>query len=164
MKLLILTYPRSGGRYIFTVLRDYGVQIGHEDVASDGVVSWKHLLEPADLVLHQVRYPLDAIYSVQGMRGDSRRYIRTFTGLNEQPGLLFAAKAYLAWHDLIEQRNPVARYRVEDLPWPRTAHTDHDSHVSMYGPPSTFEDIRSLDEDTAYALEALTLMYGYDIK
>jgi len=163
MKLLVLAFPRSGTRYIKTVLNDYGIDVGHEDVGPDGVVSWKHLLEPADIVLHQVRYPFAAITSLQGMKRASREYIQTFTGIQEENRLLFAAKAYLAWHDLIENRKPIARYRVEDLPWPRTDYTNHGSKVPIYGKPVTFKELFAIDELVACRLRALTLNYGYDI-
>lgn len=164
MKLLVLAFPRSGTRYIKTVLTSYGVQVGHESVERDGVVSWKHLLEPADLVVHQVRYPLAAITSCLGIRSDSREYMRTFTGLQKEPRLLFMAKAYLEWHELIENRHPVFRYRVEDLPWPRTDFTDHGSKAPQYGEPVTLGAVEALDPEVADRLAALTRLYGYELR
>ena len=164
MKLLVLAFPRSGTRYIHTALQGYGLSVGHEYVQEDGVVSWKHLLEPADIVLHQVRYPLDAITSCHEIRGDSSRYIRKFTHVQDRDKLLFLTKSYLAWHELIENRKPLARYRVEDLPWPRTEFTNHGSSVPVYGEPISFEQLWAKDKNLARRLEELTLHYGYEIR
>jgi len=164
MKLLVLAFPRSGTRYTVVALRGCGLSVGHEVVEEDGVVSWKHLLEPADIVLHQVRYPLDAIKSCLGIRGDSRRYLRAFSHVQDSDRLLFLTKSYFAWHELIENRKPLARYRVEDLPWARTAFTDHGSMAGRYGESASFEQLRALDKDVARRLEELTLHYGYEIR
>jgi hypothetical protein len=164
MKLLVLSYPRSGTRYIRTALADLGMRIGHETVLEDGVVSWCHIMEPADLVVHQVRYPLDAINSFRKCSAYAKRYVRDVTGISmEGNQFVFLAEAYLAWHDLIENRKPAFRYRVEDLPWPRTDFTDHGRRVPTKDD-LTISRLYSMGEDyLAVRLSNLIEEYGYEV-
>jgi hypothetical protein len=70
-KIIIAGAPRSGTLYISAVLRQLGLDIQHEVMGADGMVSWFALLGryfpriPPDAIwLHQVRHPLHCISSL----------------------------------------------------------------------------------------------------
>lgn len=75
-RIAITACPYSGTFHTVTLLRDIGLQIGHEQYGLDGIVSWQHIhMSKADFVangfsrdmalLHQVRHPLMVISTLR---------------------------------------------------------------------------------------------------
>jgi hypothetical protein len=125
---LITGSGRSGTKYMATVLRACGLNVGHERLGRDGIVSGFYAFDaprypgrrhPAprpkfDTVLHQVREPLATIGSLT--TGRHWRWSRQFTALREKnpPPLRRACYVWLAFNQAAE-RQAVFTYRIEDL-------------------------------------------------
>ena len=129
---LITGSGRSGTKYISQVLQRCGLDVGHEKMGADGIVSGFYCFEadsypghnhPAprpdfDLILHQVRHPLKTIASIQ--TGHSSEWASQFI-LAEQDALplRWACSYWLAYNESAE-RQAEFTYRIEDLEeaWP----------------------------------------------
>jgi len=132
---LITGCGRSGTKYITEVLRQCGLDVGHETLGKDGVVSsiWAvydsyypsyHHQGPRphfDTVLHQVRHPLDTIGSLMTSSAESWYWNARHIPIDpERWSPLRKAEAYY-WHwNHLVSHEAVYRYRVEDLVdcWP----------------------------------------------
>lgn len=125
---LITGFPRSGTKYLATVLNAVGLDVGHEELRPDGTVSWPHIgqgfltwtgqIEKTnfDPVIHVVRDPLKAISSAQTLRDESFDYMFKYSNHPGGPrGLRWYMWAWLKWNDFIESR-AVWRFKIEDLP------------------------------------------------
>lgn len=136
MMLLITGSPRSGTRYVSSLLRQSGIRAFHERVGSDGSVSslfavddfwypgnknpmrrssfdWTH-------VFHQVRHPLDTIASLAAMeRPEFWHWTQVHTGLGyeEDDAVVHAAKFWVKWNELAEKLNPEWTYQIESDFW-----------------------------------------------
>jgi len=123
---LITGSGRSGTKYMATVLQECGLDVGHERMGRDGVVSSYYCFEatwypghhaaprPAfDVVLHQVRHPLRSIASIQ--TGHSWKWTCQFLPVGPRAPLLRRA----CWNWLVfneeAERQAALTYRVEDL-------------------------------------------------
>ena len=135
MPMLLLTgCPRSGTGYAARIFQAQGLDIGHEQVGTDGVSSWLFAVldrhypwhQRGELrqdynfkvILHQVRDPLKVLASMAVLR----RPDWTFIGrhLNLPPGSLARRISfYLQWTQICD-RQAHYRYRVEDfqMEWP----------------------------------------------
>jgi len=128
---LITGCGRSGTKYMATVLRRCGLDVGHEQMGRDGIVSsyycfkvkrypGRHLVpRPAfDVVLHQVRHPLRSIASIQ--TGHSWRWTCQFLPVGPKAPLLRrACYNWLVFNEEAE-RQAALTYRIEALEaaWP----------------------------------------------
>jgi len=81
--IVITACPYSATKYILHVLRQIGLDVGHERILENGTVSWQHChLTVSDLIksgcpenvvlLHQVRHPLMAISGLRVLHGRSK--------------------------------------------------------------------------------------------
>jgi len=113
--ILVTGFPRSGTGYTARTLRFAGLDVGHEKVGSDGVVSWWHLLgaDKFDKVFHQVRNPIDTISSAMTINNSSIRKLSTITEPNVDK-LKFLMQSWLDWNELAESKAQMT-YRVEDV-------------------------------------------------
>lgn len=133
--LLITGCPRSGTRYVSSLLVQSGVRAFHEKMGRDGTVSclfavddfWYpggHQERPSQLrfdhVFHMVRHPLAAVASLALLeRKDFWHWTQLHTGLRyeEEGPLRHAAKFWLRWNELVEKLNPEWTFRVESDFW-----------------------------------------------
>jgi hypothetical protein len=123
---LITGSGRSGTKYMATVLRQCGLDVGHERPGRDGIVSSYYCFEAAwypgqhvaprpafDVVLHQVRHPLRSIASIT--TGHSWKWTCQFLPVGPRAPLLRRA----CWNWLVfneeAERQAIFTYRVEDL-------------------------------------------------
>lgn len=79
--VIITACPYSGTKYTVKILRNLGLDVGHETLEKDGAVSWRHIAMTDDdqqlaaldgrgiIRLHQVRHPLITIASLQKLNG-----------------------------------------------------------------------------------------------
>lgn len=127
--LLVTGCPRSGTKYIASLLHELGLDIRHEAMGRDGIASWcmaTHASaapygpaladQPFDAIYHQVRNPLHVIPSMTTLSEQTWEFVYPLTSCRpEDPMLVRCAKL---WHDwnLHAQRLASWRYRVEDLP------------------------------------------------
>jgi len=123
---LITGCGRSGTSYMTKVLNNCGLNVGHEALGRDGVVSGRYCYEaefypgahPAprphfDVILHQVRRPLKTIASV--MTGRSRLWSQQFVPVELTASTLrFSCYYWLTWN-LEAERQALWTYRIEDL-------------------------------------------------
>lgn len=129
--LKVIGCGRSGTTYTAKVFQEFGVDIGHERLMSDGIASWylgsdqeKVPLGPSmrDLawldvgVVHQVREPLSAISSCLAIGKISREFLANETpflrNLNTRLG--FAMRYWLYWNQKCEEIASFT-YQVERL-------------------------------------------------
>lgn len=134
--LLVTGVGRSGTHYTAALLREMGLDVGHETVGRDGTASWKHAVSGTfvvkkrfrrarmteidstifDTVLHQVRDPVKVVASMQTFGEATWSYMAAHTGVSmAQPVLARAMRGYIEWNRLIEPRAEW-RFRIEDLP------------------------------------------------
>jgi hypothetical protein len=75
-RIAITACPYSGTKHTAVLLRELGLDIGHEQYGDDGIVSWQHIhMSKANFItegfaedmalLHQVRHPLMVISSLR---------------------------------------------------------------------------------------------------
>lgn len=134
MSFLITGCGRSGTKYMATVLRSVGLDVGHEQMGRDGAVSgiWAvdsdsypkfHQQGPRphfDLILHQVRHPLHTIGSVTTGSQAAWEFNSRFVPINlEESVLIRSAKYWFYWNRMVEAQ-AVFTYRIENLRevWP----------------------------------------------
>jgi len=132
---LITGCGRSGTVYMSKVLNRAGLRVGHERAGEDGAVSpiWvvggKHYPRyhqqgqrpEFDLVLHQVRHPLQAIASLTTTMPSSWKWLAKHVPIClEDHVVQLAAEFWLYWN-LLAQGASEYMYRIEDLEqaWPR---------------------------------------------
>jgi len=112
-QILISGVGRSGTKFTAALLNDLGLEVGHETVRADGTVSWKHIVAEDvgrfDVILHQVRSPLDTIleksFELMALHVDIP---------NEASRLERCMAAWLGWNKLVEKRAQW-RFRIEDM-------------------------------------------------
>jgi hypothetical protein len=129
-ELLIVGCPRSGTIFAATVLRRCGgLDIGHEKIRSQGVVSWlfsANSAKPAwgplptkyqfKHVFHQVRHPLKCIATMHLVLPEAWEYIcREAPEIKvDDPLLVRTAKMWVYWNLKAEKRAEMT-YRVESM-------------------------------------------------
>lgn len=145
--ILITGTPRSGTQYVSYVLNRLGFDVPHEKLGKDGTVSSVYIVndpageylgghegDPPALdvawsnVVHLVRDPYMAIPSIQyELSPNFWSWQERHTGLSirgsdpfECPTLEGAARFWLAWTELVEQRAPDTMIRAEDFRMPAT--------------------------------------------
>jgi len=127
--ILITGCPRSGTKYIACLLEELGLDVRHEAMGRDGISSWCLAVPAAavpwgpasagrsfDIVLHQVRNPIDVIPSMSTLAEDSWRFAYDHTSARpDDPPLLRCARFWLDWN-LHAEKISQWRYRIEELP------------------------------------------------
>ncbi len=128
-KLCITGCGRSGTKYITKVLNLLGVEVKHEKMGSDGIVSGTMACKPKigfqgpawpnegfDTILHQVRNPLSVISSNITARRKGLMWLEQYIPIkDDMPPLERSAKYWYYWN-LIAEELTDKRYRIEDLP------------------------------------------------
>lgn len=128
--VVITGCPKSGTKYIATVLQKMGLDFNHEQWAKDGVADWRlapgKKAEPWDgnthlsnfnntVILHQVREPLNTISSCQRIGEPAWTYICRFIPVNPDDDLINKCMhLYYNWN-LMAEKIAVWRYKVETL-------------------------------------------------
>lgn len=134
--LIIVGCGRSGTTYTSKAFSELGLDIGHEKIGKDGVISWsiigdKSLRPPwgptmdeinaanptSNIdVVHQVRNPLKAIPSICGFTKESWDFISSSLGWANRDSLLKSAMNYWYEWNLRACRVSSYTYQVEMLP------------------------------------------------
>jgi hypothetical protein len=117
--LVITGCARSGTQWIAKVLTQAGVDVGHWRMLGEHGISSDLLAPLACLVggrvLHQVRYPINQIGSMQTTHGYTWRFISQVVRFEKTDSLLqMCMKYWLVWNACAEK---VGRYtyRIEDI-------------------------------------------------
>lgn len=127
-KLMITGCGRSGTRYITFILRRLGLNVGHEELDSDGIASWCYAVNadvlpwgaPAknlafEHIFHQVRHPLQVIPSACSFKDSSWLFICQHIPCSmDEPVLLRSAKYWYYWN-LEAEKKAHWRYNIEDF-------------------------------------------------
>jgi len=129
---LITEAGRSGTKYMAQALRLCGLDVYHERMGADGIVSSFYCFDADwypghnhpvprpdfDVILHQTRHPLKAIGSIQ--TGKSRNWSHQFLPVGPgTPELTRCCHYWLVFNEHAEQQADLT-YRIEDLEeaWP----------------------------------------------
>lgn len=125
-KLLITGCGRSGTLLICHLLKQSGLNVGHETLEKDGIVSWaeapasrsekKHFKH----VFHQVRHPLRTISSwltnFPNLDGWEWRFIRHYIPeISKDDSLIIHCAKYWYYWNLLAENKSDWRYQVEKL-------------------------------------------------
>lgn len=188
--MFLITGPgRSGTQYIAAALRLCGLDVGHERYGRDGIVSGFYCFEAKsypgahpkkrprfDVILHQVREPLQTIASVQ--TGKSRVWAQQFMDVEPSAGpLRWACHYWLTWNREAE-RIAEYTYRIEDLknvwdelqarlgfnaPYSHIAHLPRNLHSRPHER-VTWADVKRAAPEVYADLREMATRYGYEVK
>lgn len=138
MKLLITGCPRSGTRFVSSILGQSGIRAFHERMGRDGTVScyfavddwyyagphstterrsayeWTH-------IFHQVRHPLNCIASMAALdRPRFWHWTQRHIGFDmEREGRLrYCTRFWLEWNTRVDALEPHWRFQIESDFWP----------------------------------------------
>jgi hypothetical protein len=129
-RVLVTGCGRSGTKYLSVLLKRCGLELVHERrMGRDGICSWMFGVAaskapwgppPADYTFehtfHLIRNPVSAIPSIATFSPAAWRYISRYVSMEaSDPSLLRAAKYWLGWNEIVEQKTDV-RLKIEDLP------------------------------------------------
>lgn len=186
---LITGAGRSGTQYIASVLRRCGLDVGHERMGRDGIVSGFYAVDAAhypgrnhpaprpqfDVILHQTRHPLRSIASIQ--TGRSRGWAQQFVDVErDAPPLRWACYYWLTWTQHAE-RLALWSYRIEALPsvWVdlQAALCFDAPYVRVAGVPTnlharphsnvTWGDVQTAAPEICADIRAAARRYGYAV-
>lgn len=112
--IIISACPRSGTKMISRVLNQCGLDVGHEYLGKDGIVSWRFLgdqepnnsyLDQFTGVMHQIRSPLSCISSLHTLNRNSWSYIRKVIPIieNNDSNLLKCMKMWFYWNSKLSK-------------------------------------------------------------
>ena len=186
---LITAYPRSGTLYTAELLSKCGLSVAHENIATDGCVSWLHVAHGTwlynikkhhfDVVLHQVRDPLKVISSAMTLGDYSFDYMyRHIKPVIHKPRLKMVMHTWIQWNEIIEKKTNFVfqvEKAVELLPLifekiniPLNVDTLHfDVPVNINTRKGDYEefsweDIYNTDFDMAKTITHMAKKYGYN--
>lgn len=172
---LIAACPRSGTTYTAEVFQRIGLDVGHEELKSDGCVSWAHGRHEGiwRCILHQVRHPIKVISSLRTVKWyDQERWVP----FDELPKESVTRRAtFWLWMNLwIEGLNPVYRYRVEDMTseWDTICRfldiepcslpdVSVTTNTRVNPEPVTWKDIKDRDTSLFDGIVSMGIRYGY---
>jgi len=130
MKILSTAHPRSGTGYMSEFYKRLGFDIPHEvKIGKDGISSWKHIARSDlkwDFIIHHVRSPLDTIISSWGLLPSSINWFMKHLNrpdLTKLDRISRASVTWLLWNELIESKEPIYTFRIEDIEKPDVFNT-----------------------------------------
>jgi len=153
--ILITGCGRSGTKYISKVVQTFGLDLVHEGLGTDGSVSWHRGLKTSgypkkyaqlrpdfDLILHQVRNPLDVIISFTTATEDTWEWVRSKVRINTKLSKLGqAAEYWYYWNRLIE-KSANWTYRIENL------ENEWKTFTSFLGLSASYSKIKAISTKT----------------
>ena len=188
--ILVTGCCRSGTKYMSRVLRQAGLDIGHEWAGRDGAVAAEWAIKTDrystwyagerpdfDVIVHQVREPLATIGSVLTISEESWRFIARHTLVTlEMPILERAARYWVQWNQLVEKKAQFT-YRIENLEavWPKFQEllSVGSYEAAISGIPTntntrshkdiTWADLRDIDKDLEARVRSWAIRYGYGV-
>lgn len=193
-ELLITGCARSGTAFIARVLRDCGLEVGHEKDSAYGIVSWpmtvntpQRLWGPPSAryrfkhIFHQVRHPLKTIASFHLANELSWRYIfKHIPEIRLDDKMIVRCAKYWVYWNLKAEKRAEFTYRVEDIEnaLPEMSrrlgvpldtkvlkNISKNYHQRPYHVHLTWEILhRTLKADLYTKVVRLAERYGYDVK
>lgn len=150
--VVITACPYSGTKYTATLLNEIGLDVGHEKMSIDGIVSWQHThftaddFDPKSILLHQVRHPLMVISQMSVIDRSNKHpngYFHLRDQMNKQTfrmgmelsladGLVWAMNIWYTWIRYAIAHSK-AWYKIETLErqWQSFLGTIGMDHVDM---------------------------------
>lgn len=176
---MIAGHPRSGTMYMSTFLQALGIDMKHQELGKDGVVSWQHIANneyrvECDNVIHQVRHPLKVIAST-AYTFDSSGYPFMFDCVGEPTNkhpLAIAMYTWIKWNELIEQRAK-GRFQIEnfgiddllDMLGLKIDITDMPQIQKNVNAiphiPTSWEELEAVDKGLCNEVKEMAARYGY---
>ena len=128
-KVLITGCARSGTKYITYILNELNFDVRHEFMGIDGIVSWlladnserppwgpkEYDYKDFDIILHQVRNPINTISSCFTLNKRSMNYINKSLKIHNEKQLLEKLAIYWhKWNELAEAKSKWT-YCIENI-------------------------------------------------
>ena len=186
---LITGAGRSGTKYMAAVLRRCGLDVGHERLGRDGIVSGFYCFEADrypgkshpvprptfDVILHQVRHPLKNIASIQ--TGRSWRWTCRFLPVGVGAPLLTRCCYNWLVFNAEAERQAAFTYRIEALesawsdlqralgfttPYAQIADVPRNVNARKHGT-VTWDDVRREAPELMTGIRATAGRYGYEL-
>ena len=183
---LVTGCGRSGTKYASEVFQACGLDMPHERLGKDGAVSSVWALESKryigrhalgsrsmfDVVLHQVRHPLQAIASITTARPESIKWVEDNTHQIYTGDIIKWVSEYWLYWNILCENQAVITYRVEAMreswtaisrimgiyvPFPKNIPTNINTRKHMT---LSWEDIAD-HTDQVDLIRAKALEYGY---
>ena len=184
-KYLIAAHPRSGTRWIASLLQSHGLDIPHETVGRDGIVSWQHIVPgkykvKAKKVIHIVRNPIKTISSMAYVMDAHAfpfmfKYIGYPNVVVGHPGeerLAVSMYTWYYWNKLIEERAD-SRLKFEDIlenPFilfnelnfqPNVLRINNNRENAISHPDFSWKNLKKRDKGLYFKILELFTEYGY---
>lgn len=177
MRIAIIGCARSGTKYISEVLNYLGLKIGHEYDNTNGIVDWHKTcsdLKHYDLILHQVRNPLNSIASITTLLPESWELIKKhIPEINEDDTLIVKCMKYWYYWNLLAEKHKAYFYNIESIEtllpslcdMLKVQHKDIShiakdlnkrNHVTLL-----WENLITEDEQLAIKIKELAAKYGF---
>jgi len=189
-RLLVIGCGRSGTAYMSKLMQSYGLRIGHEKVLKDGVSSWIYTIERDefakkenyDLVIHQIRNPLNVISSWVRNNIDRDWAWNMITEhvpeIDRNESLLQRSAKYWYYWNLKAEEKADWSYRIEDIDKILPMLIDYFNLRQISKPPPknynrrrkikkriSWEDLRMvLNNEDFENIQSLAAKYGYPIE
>lgn len=128
--IVIIGCARSGTKYICSLFRELGYDVGHEKLGADGIASWGLVPDTGRIpygpsfseincgdmtILHQVREPLSSIASMSRLAGHHWSFTKKYVLVRKEDSLLLKAMKYwYYWNDMAEKKAAYT-YRIENI-------------------------------------------------
>lgn len=128
--IAVIGCGRSGTKYFSVLMKNFGLNIGHEKLEKHGISSWcivpdsnisifgpsfsdlEHLHIP---VVHQIRDPLNTISSTLTFMNFSWIFIQRFIPISKMDSTLLKSMKYWYYWNLMAQKKAVYSYQIENI-------------------------------------------------
>lgn len=120
-KILITGCGRSGTNFTSDLLNKLDIDVKHEKLGTQGIVSWLEApkinkYNDYDLILHQIRNPLDCISSMKTTNNNSWKYIcLNIKEININDNINVKCAKYWYYWNLLCENNNIKRFQVENI-------------------------------------------------
>jgi len=173
-------------------LRELGFDVGHETWGKDGQVGfhaavelrgakpsaqWRPNPDPNDIVLHQVRHPLQTISSFQTAQDYTWDYVCAYAPIDRDGSVLHRCMQYWYHWNLLAEKHAALTFRIESIAdnWPlicrllkldeltplpkETTKGWHKRGHTMF----KWKDLKKEDKPLMREIKSLGRRYGYKI-
>lgn len=131
--ILGIGHPRTGTKFTSELLRSWGLNVGHEYTAPDGIVAWQFTVKDKEIpifaflqknlyreqyeyetIIYNVRNPLYSLPSIANTEKPSLNYRKKFIEITDDNILSQAIQSLIEWDKLVRKNDIDIIFRIED--------------------------------------------------